>query len=99
MTTKDMAVLARLRGATKAYGALRALDGIDLGLRGGELLALLGPNGAGKTTAIGLLLGLVRADAGEVELFGMDPQRIEARRHVAADAIAAHELIDALLES
>ena len=43
---------------------------------------MLGPNGAGKTTAIGLLLGLVRADAGDVELFGMDPQRIEARRGI-----------------
>jgi ABC-2 type transport system ATP-binding protein len=75
-------VLASLRGAAKSYGALRALDGIDLQLRGGELLALLGPNGAGKTTAIGLLLGLLRADAGEVELFGMDPQRIEARRGI-----------------
>ena len=74
--------LARLRGACKSYGALRALDGIDLELRGGEVLALLGPNGAGKTTAIALLLGLLRADAGEVELFGMDPQRIEARRGI-----------------
>ena len=57
--------LARLHGAVKSYGALRALDGIDLDLRGGELLALLGPNGAGKTTAIGLLLGLIRTDAGD----------------------------------
>ena len=74
--------LACLRGAVKSYGALRALDGIDLELHRGELLALLGPNGAGKTTAIGLLLGLIRADAGEVALFGMDPQRIEARRGI-----------------
>jgi ABC-2 type transport system ATP-binding protein len=74
--------LAQLRGARKSYGAVRALDGIDLELHGGELLALLGPNGAGKTTAIGLLLGLIRADAGAVELFGMDPQRIEARRGI-----------------
>ena len=74
--------LAALRGASKSYGALRALDGVDLELHGGELLALLGPNGAGKTTAIGLLLGLLRADAGEVELFGMHPQRIEARRGI-----------------
>ena len=79
---KDDGVLAQLRGAGKSYGALRALDGIDLQLHRGELLALLGPNGAGKTTAIGLLLGLIRADAGEVELFGMDPQRIEARRGI-----------------
>ncbi|MDE2407981.1 MAG: ABC transporter ATP-binding protein [Xanthomonadaceae bacterium] len=75
-------VLAQLRGVGKRYGSLQALDGIDLTLRGGELLALLGPNGAGKTTAIGLLLGLIRADAGSVELFGRDPQDIAARRNI-----------------
>jgi ABC-2 type transport system ATP-binding protein len=76
------AVLASLRGIRKRYGALEALAGVDLELRGGELLALLGPNGAGKTTAIGLLLGLLRADAGTVELFGADPQEIAARRNI-----------------
>ncbi|HEV2622614.1 MAG TPA: ABC transporter ATP-binding protein [Frateuria sp.] len=74
--------VARLRGAAKRYGTLTALDGLDLSLHRGELLALLGPNGAGKTTAIGLLLGLHRADAGQVELFGRDPQELAARRHI-----------------
>jgi len=74
--------IARLSGAVKRYGQLTALDGADLQLQRGELLALLGPNGAGKTTAIALLLGLIRADAGTVELFGQDPQRIEARRRI-----------------
>ena len=75
-------VLARLSGVSKHYGSLRALDNIELCLQQGELLALLGPNGAGKTTAIGLLLGLIRADAGEVSLFGLDPQDIRARRNI-----------------
>ncbi|KZC16503.1 multidrug ABC transporter ATP-binding protein [Rhodanobacter sp. FW510-R12] len=74
--------IARLDGAIKHYGRLTALAGADLQLHRGELLALLGPNGAGKTTAIGLLLGLLRADGGSVELFGQDPQRIEARRRI-----------------
>jgi ABC-2 type transport system ATP-binding protein len=81
MRTAD-AALARLHQASKSYGKIKALDGVDLALRGGELLALLGPNGAGKTTAIGLLLGLLRADAGTVELFGRDPQDIAARRNI-----------------
>ena len=80
----DMSAMpvAQLRGAVKRYGALTALDGLDLLLRRGELLALLGPIGAGKTTAIGLLLGLHRADAGQVELCGRDPQQLAARRHI-----------------
>mgnify|MGYP001076722440 CR=1 FL=1 len=75
-------VVARLAGVEKRYGRLVALDGVDLQLHRGELLALLGPNGAGKTTAISLLLGLLRADAGAVELFGRDPQDVRARRRI-----------------
>jgi ABC-2 type transport system ATP-binding protein len=82
-------LLARLDGAVKRYATLTALDGAHLQLRRGELLALLGPNGAGKTTAIGLLLGLIRADAGTVELFGQDPQRIEARRRIGVMRLTA----------
>ena len=80
--TQSVAVVASLSGAVKRYGALTALDGLDLMLHRGELLALLGPNGAGKSTAISLLLGLARADAGKVELFGRDPQDIDARRRI-----------------
>jgi len=74
--------IARLDGVVKTYGRLTALGGADLNIHRGELLALLGPNGAGKTTAIALLLGLIRADSGKVELFGQDPQRIDARRRI-----------------
>lgn len=75
-------VLASLRGVYKRYGTLAALDGVDMDLHAGQVLALLGPNGAGKTTAIGLLLGLLRADAGQVRLFGNDPQQLSARRGI-----------------
>ena len=74
--------IARLDGVHKRYGAVTALDGINLSIHRGELLALLGPNGAGKTTSIGLLLGLTRADSGNVSLFGRDPQDIDARRRI-----------------
>ncbi|HET6554288.1 MAG TPA: ABC transporter ATP-binding protein [Dyella sp.] len=79
---QPVATVASLAGAVKRYGALTALDGLDLMLHRGELLALLGPNGAGKSTAINLLLGLIRADAGRVTLFGRDPQDIGARRRI-----------------
>jgi ABC-2 type transport system ATP-binding protein len=76
------APLARLESAVKRHGTVTALDRLDLEVRRGELLALLGPNGAGKSTAISLLLGLQAADAGAVELFGVAPQSIAARRRV-----------------
>ena len=74
--------LASLTGVRKRYGNIVALDGFDLSVRRGELLALLGPNGAGKSTAISLLLGLQNADQGEVKLFDQPPQQIEARRRI-----------------
>jgi ABC-2 type transport system ATP-binding protein len=73
---------AQLLAVGKRYGATTALDGIDLAVRAGELLALLGPNGAGKSTAIGLMLGLAEPDTGEARLFGGSPHRLEARRRV-----------------
>jgi ABC-2 type transport system ATP-binding protein len=61
-----------IRGVTKRFGALAALDGVDLDIRGGEIFALLGPNGAGKTTLISVVAGLLRATTGEVRVLGRD---------------------------
>jgi ABC-type multidrug transport system ATPase subunit/peptidoglycan/LPS O-acetylase OafA/YrhL len=72
--------VAQLRGITKKFGAVTALNSIDIEVRRGELLAVLGPNGAGKSTAISLWLGLIEADAGEVTLLGGAPQDIAQRR-------------------
>ena len=60
-------------GLTKSYGQTLALDGLDLEILDGEVHGFLGPNGAGKTTTIRILLGLIRADAGEANLLGGDP--------------------------
>jgi ABC-2 type transport system ATP-binding protein len=62
-------------GLVKTFGRTRALDGLDLTVATGEVHGFLGPNGAGKTTTIRVLLGLLRADAGEVRLLGGDPWR------------------------
>jgi ABC-2 type transport system ATP-binding protein len=62
-----------VRDLRKSYGSAVAVDGIDLMIRTGEVIALLGPNGAGKSTTIDIILGLGRADAGSVELFGGTP--------------------------
>jgi ABC-2 type transport system ATP-binding protein len=70
-----------ISGLVKRFGPTRALDGLDLEVRTGEVHGFLGPNGAGKTTTIRVLLGLLRADAGRAELLGGDPWR---------DAVALH---------
>ena len=62
-----------VRGLVKAYGSIRAVDGIDLHVAQGEVVAVLGPNGAGKTTTVEILEGFRSRDAGEVEVLGMDP--------------------------
>jgi branched-chain amino acid transport system ATP-binding protein len=62
--------LLSLRGLTRRFGGLTAVDGIDLDLAKGELVSIIGPNGAGKTTLFNLVTGLDRPDAGEVRLDG-----------------------------
>ena len=71
----------RIQGLVKTFGSTRALDGLDLEVRAGEVHGFLGPNGAGKSTAIRVLLGLLRADSGEVSLLGGDPWRDAATLH------------------
>jgi ABC-2 type transport system ATP-binding protein len=60
-------------GLVKTFGQTRALDGLDLSVRTGEVHGFLGPNGAGKSTTIRVLLGLMRADSGSASLLGGDP--------------------------
>jgi ABC-2 type transport system ATP-binding protein len=68
-------------GLVKSFGRTRALDGLDLAVRPGEVHGFLGPNGAGKSTTIRVLLGLLRADAGTVRLLGGDPRRDATTLH------------------
>jgi ABC-2 type transport system ATP-binding protein len=68
-------VAVHARGLTKSFGEVVALDGVDLDVAEGEVHGLVGPNGAGKTTLLGLLLGLARADGGELEILGTPVRR------------------------
>src|ERR687892_1155460 len=68
-------------GLVKTFGHVRALDGLDLEVATGEVHGFLGPNGAGKSTTIRVLLGLLRADAGEAVLLGGDPWRDVSELH------------------
>jgi len=68
-------------GLVKTFGPTRALDGLGLTVTTGEVHGFLGPNGAGKTTTIRILLGLLRADAGEARLLGGDPWRDATELH------------------
>ncbi|MEV5825074.1 ABC transporter ATP-binding protein [Spirillospora sp. NPDC052242] len=68
-------------GLVKSFGRTRALDGLDLTVRTGEVHGFLGPNGAGKSTTIRILLGLLRADEGKARLLGGDPWRDAVRLH------------------
>ena len=73
-----------LTGVHKSFGHVHAVDGVDLDLSSGEIVAILGPNGAGKTSTIDIILGLSRPDAGQVTVFGMDPRQAISRGLVSA---------------
>lgn len=72
----------------KSFNGVRAVDGIDLHIRQGEIVAFLGPNGAGKTSTIDMILGLAAPDAGSVTVFGETPR-----------AAIAHGLVSAVLQT
>jgi ABC-2 type transport system ATP-binding protein len=74
----------RLAGVRKQFGSVTAVDGIDLTVEQGEVVAFLGPNGAGKTSTIDMVLGLSHPTAGSVEVLGMPPRAAIARGLVSA---------------
>jgi ABC-2 type transport system ATP-binding protein len=95
-------------GLVKTFGATRALDGLDLTVKLGEVHGFLGPNGAGKSTTLRILLGLLRKNAGTVRLLGGDPWRDATDLHrrlayVPGDVtlwpgLSGGEIIDLLLQ-
>ena len=88
-----------VRGLVRAFGAARAVDGLDLVVRRGECLGLLGPNGAGKTTTLRVLSTTLAPTEGEVRVLGLDPQRdgaaVRARIGAVPQEIALYETLSA----
>ncbi len=92
-----MADVIRAQGLVKKYGALRALDGLDLAVPEATVLGLLGPNGAGKTTAVRILTTLLEADEGHAEVAGIDvakhPAAVRARIGLSGQYAAVDEYL------
>src|SRR5690625_3792915 len=81
----DTTAVVSIQGLVKTFGSTRALNGLDLEVKPGEVHGFLGPNGAGKTTTLRVLLGLLRADSGQVRLLGGHPwnDAVELHRRLA----------------
>ncbi|SDO64830.1 putative spermidine/putrescine transport system ATP-binding protein [Streptomyces sp. cf386] len=90
--TADTAATVEFRGLRRSFGGTVALDGLDLAVRPGELLALLGPSGCGKTTALRMLAGFEHPDSGAVLVDGEDVTRVPAHRRDAGMVFQSYSL-------
>jgi ABC-2 type transport system ATP-binding protein len=97
-----MTAAIAVKGLSRRYGAVQAIDGVSFEVGAGEIFGLLGPNGAGKTTTLECILGLTRPDQGRIEICGIDARGRQAREKTGAvlqatglqDKITPREALD-----
>ncbi|MFT6055316.1 MAG: ABC-2 type transport system ATP-binding protein, partial [Roseivirga sp.] len=68
--TNDLETVLSIKGLSKQYGRVKALDGLNLEVKKGDVFGILGPNGSGKTTTLGIILSVINQTDGEFEWFG-----------------------------
>lgn len=86
--------LLEIRGLAKRFGETRAVDGVDLAVAEGEILALIGSNGAGKTTLVNLISGLIPPDAGQIRFQGHDITHASVHEKIAAGLARSFQLVN-----
>src|SRR5437870_8041820 len=79
-----MNLVIETTGLTRAFGSVRAVDGLDLRVSAGRFFGFLGPNGAGKSTTIKMLTGLLAPTSGRIEILGLDFERqvVDVKRQI-----------------
>ena len=89
-----MALVVEAKGVVKAYGGVRALNGLDLALGGGQIEAIIGPNGAGKTTLFNVLTGFARPDEGHIVFDGRTIDALSPHRRVRIGLVRSFQILE-----
>jgi ABC-2 type transport system ATP-binding protein len=87
----EPAVMLRTAGLTRSFGAVHAVESLDLSVYGGEIYGFLGVNGAGKTTTIRMLMGIIKPDRGSIELLGQRARRISIQQKQSIGYVAQEQ--------
>jgi branched-chain amino acid transport system ATP-binding protein len=89
-----VALVVEAKGVVKAYGGVRALDGLNLALGGGRIDAIIGPNGAGKTTLFNVLTGFARPDEGHIVFDGRPLDALSPQRRVRVGLVRSFQILE-----
>ena len=91
LSLADSSVVLRTTGLSRSFGKVRAVESLDLSVRAGEIYGFLGSNGAGKTTTIRMLMGIIKPDAGSIEILGRHARRVSIRQKQCIGYVAQEQ--------